>query len=110
MHEKSRVSGDGWSGCRYSSELTADKRGMRVTGTVDVDRAGRVRRLEVTDRLTASAGRTAGTLRTVMEFRDHGAHETVSAPPASQVTRAPDAPIEGKPVPPKARPTRSWQP
>jgi hypothetical protein len=103
VHQQGRVGGDGWSGRRYSFQLTDDKEvkpGTRVTGTVDVDQAGRVRRLEVTDRLTTNAGRTARTLRTVMEFRDYGAHETVSAPPTQQVTRAPDMHSEVKPVPP----------
>jgi hypothetical protein len=107
VHEQGRVAGDGWRGHRYAFELTDDKefkRGTRVTGTVDVDQAGRVRRLEVTDRLTTSTGRAVGPLRTVMEFRDYGAHETVSAPPAGQVTLAPAAPRgEVKPLPPKAR-------
>jgi hypothetical protein len=107
VHEQGRVAGDGWRGHRYAFELTDDKefkRGTRVTGTVDVDRAGRVRRLEVTDRFTTNTGQAAGTLRTVMAFRDYGAHETVSAPPAGQVTRAPAAPRgEVKPLPPKAK-------
>lgn len=113
VHEQGRVLGDGWRGRRYSFQLTDDKdgkRGTRVTGTVDVDQAGRVRRLEVTDRLTTNAGRTAGTLRTVMEFRDYGAHETVSAPPADEVTRAPDVHNEVKPVPPKAKTESPSQP
>jgi hypothetical protein len=105
VHEQGPLSGDGWSGGRYAFELTDKdgKRGTQVTGTVDVDQSGRVRRLEVTERLTTNAGRTAWTLRTVMEFRDYGAHETVSAPPTGEVTRAPDVPAEVKPVPPKAR-------
>jgi hypothetical protein len=107
VHEQGRVAGDGWRGHRYAFELTDDKqfkRGTRVTGTVDVDQAGRVRRLEVTDQLTTNTGRAAGTLRTVMEFRDYGAHETVSAPPTGQVTRAPAAPQgEVQPLPPKPR-------
>jgi hypothetical protein len=112
VHEQGRIAGDGWSGRRYAFELTADKAvksATRVTGTVDVDQAGRVRRLEVTDRLTTNAGQDR-TLRTVMEFRDYGAHETVLAPPAGEVTRAPDADIEVKPVPPKARTNRPSQP
>jgi hypothetical protein len=107
VREQGRVAGDGWRGRRYAVELPDDKRGTPVTGTVDVDQAGRVRRLEVTGRLTTDPGGAAGTPRTVMEFRDYGAHEAVAAPPAAQVvTRAPDAHIEGKPVPPKARSAR----
>jgi hypothetical protein len=102
VREQGRASGDGWSGRRYSFELDDEvKRGTRVTGTVDVDQAGRVRRLEVTDRLTTNAGRTpTATLHIIMEFRDYGAHEKVSAPPAGEVTRAPDMPSR----------TPSWRP
>jgi hypothetical protein len=103
VHEQGRISGDGWSGRRYSFELTDDKRRQPVTGTVDIDQAGRVRRLEVTSQLRTDTGRMAGTVRTVLEFRDYGAHETVSAPPAGEVVRAPDPHIKVKPVPPKAR-------
>ncbi|HEX6676715.1 MAG TPA: hypothetical protein VF486_17020 [Actinomycetes bacterium] len=95
VHEQGRVSGAGWSGRRYTYEWTDDqqvKSGIhrQVTGTVDVDQSGRVRRLEATERVTTAAGGTAATLRTVMEFRDYGTHETVSAPPAGQVTDAAD--------------------
>jgi hypothetical protein len=93
VHEQGEVSGDGWRGNRYTFELTDDKdvkRGARTTGTVDVDRAGRVRRLEVTAQSRTDADRIAGTVRTVMEFRDYGAHESVSAPPAGEVARAPE--------------------
>jgi hypothetical protein len=95
VHEQGRVSGPGWSGRRYSYEWTDDqqvKSGMhrQVTGTVDVDQSGRVRRLEATERVTTATGGTAATLRTVMEFRDYGTRETISAPPAGQVVDAAD--------------------
>ena len=52
-----------------------------MTGTVDVDQAGRVRRLQV--------GPTpAGSVGVVMEFSDYGVRETVVAPPAHQVVPA----------------------
>jgi hypothetical protein len=88
VRELGRVAGDGWSGRRYAFELPTSKdvTPSRATGTVDVDQAGRVRRLEV-------VMHPAGTVRVVMEFRDYGARETVLAPPASQVVPA----IEWKP-------------
>jgi hypothetical protein len=83
VRELGSVAGDGWSGRRYAFELAAGKdvTPSRVTGTVDVDQAGRVRRLEV--------GTTpAGAVHMVMVFRDFGARETVLAPPAHQVVHA----------------------
>jgi hypothetical protein len=80
VRELGPVAGNGWSGRRYAFELANGKYVVpsRVTGTVDVDQAGRVRRLEVMPQRT-------GPTRVVMEFRDYGARETVLAPPASQV-------------------------
>jgi hypothetical protein len=95
VHERGRVSDDGWGGRRYAFELTADKRGVRVTGTVDVDQAGRVRRLEVTDRLTTDAGRTAGMPRTVMEFRDTGRTRRSRPRPQARSPAPPTCPSRG---------------
>jgi hypothetical protein len=83
VRELGRVAGGGWSGHRYAFELPTGKNVVpsRVTGTVDVDQAGRVRRLEV-------LVHPAGSVRVVMEFRDYGARETVQAPPADQVAPA----------------------
>jgi hypothetical protein len=83
VRELGRVAGGGWSGHRYAFELPIGKNVVpsRVTGTVDVDQAGRVRRLEV-------LVHPAGSVRVVMEFRDYGARETVQAPPADQVAPA----------------------
>jgi hypothetical protein len=82
VRELGRVAGDGWSGRRYAFELAAGKHvtPSRVTGTVDVDQAGRVRRLQV--------GPTPGGSVVVMEFSDYGVRETVVAPPAHQVVPA----------------------
>jgi hypothetical protein len=114
VREQGRVSGAGWRGRRYAFQLTDDKegkRGGRATGTVDVDQAGRVRRLEVTAPSTTNPGGAAGTLRTVMEFRDYGVHQLVSAPPPGEVTRALDAhPGAVKPAPPKANTDGPSQP
>jgi len=111
VHQQGRVSGAGWSGRRYAYEWTDDQQAKiggrgQVTGTVDVDQSGRVRRLEATDRVTIAEG-TAATLRTVMEFRDYGTRETVSAPPAGQVADAADVLGKVKPRSPKARAQRS---
>jgi hypothetical protein len=86
-----RAAGQGWTGVRYAFELT-DRR-WRVAGSVDVDRDGRVRRLEFTSRATdrpwAVANGLAATVHGVLEFWDFGAHEPVTAPPADQVYRLP---------------------
>lgn len=87
VREQGRASGDGWVGLRYAFELT--DRLWRVTGTVDVDADGRVRRLELTSRSTDRTNGLAGTVHGVLEFRDFGAHEPVVAPPASQVCQMP---------------------
>jgi hypothetical protein len=47
------------------------------------------RRLEVTSRASDTAHGLEGTNHAVLEFRDFGAHERVTAPPASQVYRLP---------------------
>jgi hypothetical protein len=56
-----------------------------VTGTVDVDTAGRVHRLEFTSRAWDTAHGVAGTIHGVLEFRDFGTRERVTIPPANQV-------------------------
>jgi hypothetical protein len=86
-----RAAGQGWTGVRYAFTLT-DRR-WQVAGTVDVDRDGRVRRLELTSRATdrpwAVANGLAATVHAVLEFWDFGAHERVTVPPADQVYRLP---------------------
>jgi hypothetical protein len=100
VRDQGHAAGDGWSGRRYAFELTGDqgaKAAATVTGSVEVDQAGRVRRLEVAERLTAGPGGTVlGTVRTVMEFRDYGARETVSAPPASAIDHDPPSKLPSK--------------
>jgi hypothetical protein len=83
VRELGRIAGDGWSGRRYAFTLT--DRLWRVTGTVDVDTAGRVHRLEVTSRAWDMAHGVAGTIHGVLEFRDFGTRERVTIPPANQV-------------------------
>jgi hypothetical protein len=80
------ASGQGWTGVRYAFTLTDPH--SRVDGTVDVDRDGRVRRLEftslATDRPWAVANGVAATVHAVLEFSDFGVDEPVTAPPADQ--------------------------
>jgi hypothetical protein len=93
VHEQGRVSGDGWSGRRYAFDLRDGqlaKDNLAMTGTVDVDQSGRVRRLDVIVLVETASGQRADNFRTIMEFRDYGAHETVSAPPAAEITHALD--------------------
>jgi len=87
VRELGRVAGDGWAGLRYAFALT--DRLWRVTGTVDIDTDGRVRRLELTSRSSDKANGLAGTVHGVLEFRDFGVHARVTAPPAEQVCRMP---------------------
>jgi len=100
VRDQGSAAGDGWSGRRYAFELTDDhkaKLGSTVSGSVEVDQAGRVRRLEVAERLAAGpAGPTGATVRTVMEFRDYGVRETVSAPPASAIDHDPPSKLPSK--------------
>jgi hypothetical protein len=87
VREQGHVAGDGWTGVRYAFTLT--DRSWRVTGSVDVDGDGRVRRLELTSRSTDRANGLAGTVHGVLEFSEFGAHEPVTAPPADQVFQVP---------------------
>jgi hypothetical protein len=101
VHEQGHVSGDGWSGRRYAFDLRDGKQAkdtLGMTGTVDVDQSGRVRRLDVTVLVETLSGQRADNFRTIMEFSDYGAHQTVSAPPAAEITHAV---FRGKPEPAK---------
>ena len=59
-----------------------------MTGTVYVDSAGQVRRL-VTAMTSSLAGGDHDTSTEDVSFSDFGAPVSVTAPPASQVTRVP---------------------
>jgi hypothetical protein len=87
VREQGPVAGDGWSGVRYVFVLT--DRHWRVTGSVDVDGDGRVRRLELTSRATDRANGLFGTVRGTLEFWEFGPQKPVTAPPAAQVERLP---------------------
>jgi hypothetical protein len=87
VREAGPVSGDGWTGSRFAFTLT--DRQWRVTGSVDVDGDGRVRRLEFVSTSTDTAHGVAGTLHWVLTFWDFGIRERVTLPPDSQVYRDP---------------------
>ncbi|MFC5834775.1 hypothetical protein [Nonomuraea insulae] len=74
VRESGSATGPDWTGRRFAFTLEA------VTGNVDVDEQGRVRRLEV----TFGDGRSL-----IMDIIDFGATVTVEAPPADQVQQAP---------------------
>jgi hypothetical protein len=89
VREQGPASGKGWAGVRYAFRLAEGR--WLVTGTVDVDRDGRVRRLELTSRVTdrawAAAHGLGATAHSVLEFWDFGIRVRVSPPPANQVFR-----------------------
>jgi hypothetical protein len=87
VREAGPVSGDGWTGTRFAFTLT--DRQWRVSGSVDVDGDGRVRRLEFVSSSTDTAHGVAGTLHWVLTFWDFGIRERVMLPPGSQVYRDP---------------------
>jgi hypothetical protein len=87
VREAGPVSGQGWTGTRFAFTLT--DRQWRVTGSVDVDADGRVRRLEFVSTSTDTAHGVAGTLHWVLSFWDFGIRERVTLPPDSQVHRDP---------------------
>jgi hypothetical protein len=81
------VSADGWAGTRFAFTLT--DRHQRVTGSVDVDGDGRVRRLEFSSTSTDTAHGSAGSVHWVLTFSDFGIRERVTLPPDSQVYHDP---------------------
>ncbi len=82
LREAGSVSGPGWTGTRYA--FTARFPGAResVSGTVDIDRQGRVRRV-VTITTRGAHGRI--TTDRDLTFGNFGAPMSVTVPPASQV-------------------------
>jgi hypothetical protein len=78
------ASGDGWTGTGYAFTFTKDFGGpldlvLKIKGTVDVDRQGRVRQLAADYTIGKSEQRAE------MTFGDFGAPVSVSAPPPSEV-------------------------
>ncbi|MFD1542438.1 hypothetical protein [Nonomuraea guangzhouensis] len=87
IRESGSASGQGWTGRRFTFSL-GDAKGL--TGSVDVDDQGRVRRLEFVFGDTGN--------RLVMDFNDFGTPVTVTAPPADQVEPLPTDKQPGKPI------------
>ncbi|MGS2646329.1 hypothetical protein [Streptosporangium sp. G12] len=90
VREDGSASGQGWTGQRFTFSLEgADDPGLKgvaggpveITGAVNVDDQGRVRRLEV---VFGDTGQ-----RNVLDFGDFGTPVTVTAPPADQVEQLP---------------------
>jgi hypothetical protein len=97
IREDGAASGQGWTGRRFAFSFADVRDGdgqtgtsETVTGSVDVDEQGRVRRLEF-DFVDGQ--------RNVTEFSDFGAPVTVTAPPAGDVIQQPaDEKGAGKPA------------
>jgi hypothetical protein len=82
------ASGPGWSGTRYRFTVATSGRVSPVTGTVYVDGQGQVRRLVTAMTLQLGGGYHDTSIEDV-SFSDFGAAVSVTAPPASQVTKMP---------------------
>jgi hypothetical protein len=89
------VAGAGWTGTRYSFSVVAGKHSFvddpnemitAVTGTVDVDQQGRVRHVHVIQHVQEPR---IPSITNDMTFSDFGQQVSVTAPPASQVTKEP---------------------
>jgi hypothetical protein len=89
IRESGSASGQGWTGRRFTFSL-GEPDAKDLTGSVDVDDQGRVRRLEF---VFGDTGH-----RNVMDFNDFGAPVTVTAPPADQVEPLPTDKQIGKPT------------
>ncbi|MGJ6964799.1 hypothetical protein ACSDR0_23085 [Streptosporangium sp. G11] len=90
VREDGSASGQGWTGQRFTFSLKDEREpGLKeavdgaaeITGAVNVDEQGRVRRLEV---VFGGTGQ-----RNVLDFKDFGTPVTVTAPPADQVEQPP---------------------
>lgn len=84
VREDGQAAGHGWTGTRFTFRLSGDgdlKRG-KVTGSVEIDAEGRVRRLA----MNFGDGHS-----TIEAFSDFGTPVSVTAPPADQVEQAPKA-------------------
>jgi hypothetical protein len=80
------ASGPGWTGTRYAFSASPGA-GIKLTGTVTVDRQGRARALVLTTRLTSAA--SVLVMTQVLTFSDFGAPVTVTPPPADQTYSGP---------------------
>jgi len=82
VREVGSASGPGWTGTRYAFTARFPGAQESVSGTVDIDEQGRLRRL-----VTITTQGTHGRITTDRDltFGDFGAPVPVTAPPASQV-------------------------
>jgi hypothetical protein len=80
------VSGPGWTGTRYAF-TSSPRAGIRLSGTVDVDRQGRARALVLTIRLTGAIN--VFVMTQALTFSDFGVPVTVTPPPADQTFSGP---------------------
>ena len=88
VSEQGPASGPGWTGTAYTFTASLTTTGpfhlrLSSTGTVDVDKQGRVRRLDATE----TTGRTVR--KTQVTFGDFGLAVSVSPPPASETFTPP---------------------
>ena len=92
VRDEGPASGPGWTGTRYSFSMTV-KFGLyrSVRGTVDVDQQGRVRRLVATSVFRGDILPLKGidSTTTDVTLGDFGLRVSVTAPPASQVSKGP---------------------
>lgn len=106
------IDGPGWHGHRYAF-TTPKVDGVQAKGTLDVDRAGEIRRVNVTWSYAAhnNPTRVAHTIHDVVTFDDFGVVVKVAEPPAGQIIPA-DLEhylLTGKHLPPGTQPT-GWIP
>jgi hypothetical protein len=94
------VSGPGWTGTSYAFSVSivfgqaeSGLPAVTATGTVDVDKQGRVRHLNAAYTLPATASAPTERVTAETTFSDFGAPVPVSAPPASEVLTQPRARI-----------------
>jgi hypothetical protein len=80
------ASGPGWTGTQYAFSASPAA-GIKLSGTVTVDRHGRARALVLTTRLT-SAGDVL-VMTQILTFSGFGAPVTVTPPPADQTYPGP---------------------
>ena len=90
------ASGPGWTGTAYSFSAAAAPAGT-VTGTVDVDRQGRVRDLTATVASRQPGDNGMTDIRVDIAFSDFGVPVSVTPPPAREVYSSPTG-AKGGPV------------
>jgi hypothetical protein len=82
VREVGSVSGPGWTGTRYAFTARFPAAQETISGTVDIDQQGRVRRLVT---ITTQGGHWKITRDRDLTFGDFGAPVQATPPPASQV-------------------------